>query len=81
VRGTYYEQWHVGGERPLARSIDDFLDAVATLLARSRPVGPADATAAVFRTLARHVDPGQLAKVLAALPEPIRRPLTDAAAA
>ena len=38
----------------------------------------ADATAAVFATLARHVDPGQIAKVLGALPEGIRRGLGGA---
>lgn len=81
VRGTYFEQWHVGGERLAARSFEEFLDNLAAHLGRTRPVSPADATAAVFATLARHVDPGQVAKVLGTLPEGIRRPLQQAIAA
>ncbi len=81
VRGTYYEQWHVGGERVTVRTIEEFLDNVATQLGRTGPVGSGDATAAVFGTLARHVDPGQMAKVFAALPEGIRRNLRGATAA
>lgn len=81
VRGTYYEQWHIGGARPTVRSMDDFLDDVAAHLGPTRPIGLADATTAVFATLARHVDPGQVAKVLAALPEGIRRGLGDASTA
>ncbi len=81
VRGTYYEQWHIGGERLPVRSMEEFLDNVDSHLGRTRPIGPADATAAVFATLARHVDPGQIAKVLAALPEHIRRGLSGASTA
>jgi uncharacterized protein (DUF2267 family) len=81
VRGTYYEQWHLGGERMPGRSMEDFLDSVAAHLARTRPVAPLDATVAVFATLARHVDPGQMAKVIGALPDAIRRGLGDAATA
>ncbi|MBU8541414.1 DUF2267 domain-containing protein [Falsiroseomonas tokyonensis] len=80
VRGAYYEQWHVGGEHPTGRGMEEFLGRVAASLGDTRSVAPAEATAAVFATLARHVDPGQVAKVLSALPEGIRRPLRDATA-
>lgn len=81
VRGAYFEQWHIGATQPPVRSMEDFLDSVAAHLGRTRPVGSAEATAAAFATLARHVDPGQVAKVLDALPEGIRRSLGGATTA
>lgn len=71
VRGAFYDQWHVGGH-PLPRSVEDFLMLVEDNIGASRPVSSADATAAVFRTLSHHVDPGQIRKVTAALPGPLR---------
>lgn len=81
VRGTYYEQWHIGGHGTPPRSLDDFLALVGENLGRGRPVSPAAAVTAVFRTLNRHVDAGQVQKVLGALPSAIRDALRDAAAA
>jgi len=79
VRGTYYEQWHLGSHDAPIYRFEDLAEAVADQLGRSRPVNPATAIQAVFRTLARHVDGGQIAKVLAVLPASIRDAL-DAAA-
>ena len=81
VRGTYYDQWHVGGQRPQAHGIDEFLAMVSENLGRGRPVDPKVVTGAVFRTLVRHVDAGQVQKVLGALPSSIRETLREAAAA
>jgi uncharacterized protein (DUF2267 family) len=81
VRGAFYEQWHVSANRETVRSLDDFLGVVSANLGRGRPMSAATAATAVFRTLARHVEPGQLAKVLGAPPTPIRSALQDAAAA
>jgi uncharacterized protein (DUF2267 family) len=39
---------------------------------RARPAKVQDVTRAIFRTLSRHADPGQVAKVLDVLPEEIR---------
>lgn len=81
VRGAYYAQWRVGADHPKPHNMEDFLDLVAVHLGPGRPIGSAAATSAVIRTIARHVDPGQMEKVLAALSEGIRRPLRDAIAA
>jgi len=79
VRGTYAEQWHIGGTHPPMRTMDEFLDLVAQNLGRGRAIAPDAAAEAVFRTLARHVDPGQVEKVLAVLPGSIRDALRAAA--
>jgi uncharacterized protein (DUF2267 family) len=55
-----------------ARNLDEFLERFGEGLANIRPVNVRDATRAVFRVLPRHVDRGQVAKVVQALPEPIR---------
>ncbi|WP_431284976.1 DUF2267 domain-containing protein [Humitalea sp. 24SJ18S-53] len=72
VRGTYYDQWHVGGQTGLPRTLDDFFAVVELNLGNTRPMSSAEATAAVFRTLSNHVDRGQIRKVVAALPAPLR---------
>lgn len=80
VRGTYFEQWHPGGAPPAGRSLDDFLAAVDDHLGRGQPGEAATVTPAVFRTLARHIDRGQVEKALLALPAGIRVPLSDCTA-
>jgi uncharacterized protein (DUF2267 family) len=78
VRGTYTEQWRLSGPPSPVRGMEEFLDLVAQHLGRGRAIGPDAATAAVFRTLARHVDGGQVDKVLAVLPGGIRDALRAA---
>jgi uncharacterized protein (DUF2267 family) len=73
VRGAYYEQWHLGGHGAPPRKLDDFLEVVATNLQGTRPMSLEDVTRTVFRTLAGHVDAGQVRKVVDALPIEIRR--------
>lgn len=72
VRGSYYDQWHLGVAPTRERTVDDFLDRVAEALRGMRPIDPEDAARAVFRTLAHRLDPGLVAKVTEALPRPIR---------
>jgi len=79
IRGAYYEQWRPADQPAASRHFEAFVAAVAEGLGRTRPVNPAEATAAVFRCLARHVDAGQITKTLGALPQPIREALADAA--
>jgi uncharacterized protein (DUF2267 family) len=81
VRGTYYDQWHIGGHARPAHRIEEFLDLVAANIGRGRPLDADVVTGVVFRTLARHVDRGQVTKVLGAMPGSIREALRDAAAA
>lgn len=78
VRGTYAEQWHLAGAPAPVRGMEEFLDLVASHLGRGHAIGSDAATAAVFRTLARHIDAGQVDKVLAVLPGEIRDALRAA---
>jgi uncharacterized protein (DUF2267 family) len=72
VRGLYYDQWHPAGQPERLRTLDEFLGRVGEGLEGIRPVNVRDATRAVLRTLTRHVDPGQVGKVIDALPEEVR---------
>lgn len=72
VRGLYYDQW-LSPETPVQiRKRDEFLANVQKRLANIRPVDPADATRAVLRVLNHHITPGQVEKIRAILPEPVR---------
>jgi len=72
VRGLYYEQWHPAGKPERLRTLDEFLQRVSGELRGTRPADVREVTLAVFRTLSRHADPGQVAKVVDALPEEVR---------
>ena len=72
VRGLYYDQWHLGVEPDLSRSLDAFLERVGKGLANLRPVDRGDAVRAVFGLLSRHLSAGQVAKARNALPEDVR---------
>lgn len=79
IRGLYYDQFQPREQPIKLRSADEFLDLVARGLSNIRPVGANDATRAVFRTLNRFVDPGQIAHVVEALPIEIRNMWPDTA--
>lgn len=72
VRGLYYDQWHPAAQPERQRTLDDFLQRIEEGLHGIRPMDSRSVAQAVFRTLSRHVDPGQVAKVVGALPEPVR---------
>ena len=72
VRGLYYDQWHPSDQALKQRSAQAFLDHVSEGLADIRPVNVKDASGAVFRVLDHYVDPHQIQKVRAALPQNIR---------
>jgi uncharacterized protein (DUF2267 family) len=72
VRGQFYDQWTPGAEAKPARSHEAFLQQIQEGMKGGRTVGAADAAAAVFRVLSRHLTGGQIAKVREALPGSIR---------
>jgi uncharacterized protein (DUF2267 family) len=72
VRGAYYDQWRPAGKPERIRTRDEFLTRIAEQLEDTRPVNVAKAAEAVFGILARHVSPGQVQKVVEALPEEVR---------
>ena len=80
VRGAYYDQW-LPRDKPLElRSLDEFLQHVSQGLANIRPVNVRTAVHAVFATIGRHVDPGQVRKIRDALPKEVKAFWPDAAA-
>jgi uncharacterized protein (DUF2267 family) len=72
VRGIYYDQFEPGRIPADCRSPEEFTEEVAEWLSDARPVDPADAIAAVFGVLERHLSEGQVAKIRSALPKGIR---------
>ena len=72
VRGLYYDQWRPHGQPDKSRSLEAFLEPVEAGLVNTRPVEGEAAMRAVFRALARHLDPGQVSKVIDALPEEVK---------
>lgn len=80
VRGLYYDGWRPSEQPDKARTLDGLLDRVADGLADARPVDPRDAAQAVFRVLSHHMDPGQVGKLVEALPQPVQDLWTAVAA-
>jgi uncharacterized protein (DUF2267 family) len=72
VRGTYYDRYRPADLPKRSRSLDELLTEVSEELRLSRPVDSREAVRVVRAVLTRHVDAGQLAKVLSSLPEEIR---------
>lgn len=72
VRGVYYDQFEPEKQPTDWRTFDEFVGHVAEWLSDARPVDPKDATRAVFATLSRHIDSGQVMKVMDVLPTSIR---------
>ena len=72
VRGLYYEQWHVGAQPSRWHTLEDFLAVVAEGLRGAREVSVRDAASSVLLMLSEHIDPGQLHKVIDALPHDVR---------
>ena len=71
-RGIYYDPFEPGRIPADCRSPEEFTEEVAEWLSDARPVDPADAIAAVFGVLERHLSEGQVAKIRGALPKGIR---------
>ncbi len=71
IRGAYYAQWDTSA--PGGRSSDSFLDHVADGLKGTGILDPTEAVVGVFAAVTRHVDAGQVRKVMDALPRNIRQ--------
>lgn len=72
VRGLYYDQWHPAGKPQKTRRQEEFIAQVSDELSDIRPLDPKDATRAVFKAVAHHIDRGACRKVEKALPQEIR---------
>ena len=72
VRGVYYDQFQPAKQPVRCETLDEYVTEVQEWLADIRPVDAKDAVNAVFALLSRHLPEGQIAKILDALPRPIR---------
>jgi uncharacterized protein (DUF2267 family) len=71
VRGIYYEGWQPQHAPAKVRSKQGFLDQVTLKLLPHR-IPPEPAVRDVFRLLAHHLDPGEIADVIDQLPDGIK---------
>jgi uncharacterized protein (DUF2267 family) len=72
VRGFYYEDWHMAGTPTRERHKGEFLAHIATAFRNDPEVDPERVARAALATLAENIDPGQVGKVIAALPHELR---------
>jgi uncharacterized protein (DUF2267 family) len=72
VRGIYFEGWNPSRNPQTYRSQEEFLGHVRDELRNVRPTDPKDGTCAVFKVVNHHIDPGEVAEVMQALPKEIR---------
>jgi uncharacterized protein (DUF2267 family) len=72
VRGFYYEDWHMAGTPTRERHKEEFLAHIARTFRNDPEVDAEQVARAVFAVLAEHIDPGQVNKVVAALPHDLR---------
>ncbi|WP_376094668.1 DUF2267 domain-containing protein [Roseomonas sp. CCTCC AB2023176] len=72
VRGLYYEGFDPTDMPRKDRNLDGFLANVAEAMPGVEAVRPVDATRAVFRVLSHRMDPGQVGKIVNALPAPVQ---------
>jgi uncharacterized protein (DUF2267 family) len=72
IRGIYYEGWHMSRKPTDDRHVDEFLERVAAELPPQFPRDAYGVTQAVFDLLWKELDPGEIEKVINALPMPLR---------
>lgn len=72
IRGAYYDQYEPAQQPTKCRSREEFVAEVAEWLSDIRPVDPEEAIKAVFATISRNIDRGQVDKTRHVLPEAIR---------
>jgi len=72
VRGLYYEGWRLSAKPDSERQPADFAALVAAELPPSMGRDSFRVTKAVFSLLAKELDPGETAKIIATMPAPLR---------
>lgn len=72
VRGLFFEGWHISGESRPMRHREEFPERMAEELPPNFLRDPLTIAKAVFDLLWRELDPGETAKVIDALPVPLR---------
>lgn len=72
IRGIYYEEWHMAGTPTRERHVEEFLAKVERAFVREPPPDVQAVAEAVLEVLAARLDPGQVSKVIHALPHELR---------
>ncbi len=72
VRGFYYEEWHPAGTPTRERHVEDFLAKVGAAFVKDPPENLEAVVEAVLEVLSARIDPGQVSKVIHALPPELR---------
>ena len=72
VRGIYYEGWRPAETPRKERLREEFLAHVAEAFRKEPDVDAEEVARAVFAVLARELDPGEVGKVIATMPEAVR---------
>lgn len=72
LRGVYYEGWRPARTPERYHDVDPFLERVQHEAGMSGETEASFAVGAVMAMLRRHVSKGEIADVLAVLPEPVR---------
>jgi uncharacterized protein (DUF2267 family) len=72
VRGIYFEGWQPARNPQTWRSQEEFLAHVNDELKYVRPTSAKAGTRAVFKVINHHIDPGEAADVMQALPKGVR---------
>jgi uncharacterized protein (DUF2267 family) len=75
LRGSYYEGWRPSQTPKKYHQPEEFLERVAREARLPSPTVAAQATQASMRLMKHHVSAGELADVIAVLPEPINQML------
>lgn len=71
VRGVYYDRWRIAKSPSNDRQPEEFLAHVAAELPPMFPRDALGVTKGVFDLLGRELDPGEIAKLINALPVPL----------
>ena len=72
IRGLYYEGWRLAEKPAGERRPDEFAALVAAQMPPRFARDALRVTKAVFNVLAKELDHGEIAKIIAALPIPLR---------
>jgi uncharacterized protein (DUF2267 family) len=72
LRGVYYDGWQPASVPLKARRPADLYARLAKRMARTTAVDPARALDAVLKTIARHVDFGEVEDIKSVMPETLR---------
>ena len=72
LRGLFYEGWHPADPPSKVRHREEFLARVRSELSQGTNISAETAVEAVFSTIQRRIDPGEVHKLQKLLPEELR---------